>query len=78
MNEPIQDLHLIFGIIGYVVGVLGTLYGIKKKRELSKLQQKTERIKQGAYREKKKTEKMKQTESWSRILKNITDMFKGK
>lgn len=79
MDESmLQQLHTIFGIIGYVVGAIGVIYGIKKKRELVKSQLKTEKTKQTAYRAKRKAEKMKETESFISTLKNIVDFIRGK
>lgn len=46
--DILQDLDLIFGIVGSIFGIVGVLYGIKKKRELTKFQLKTERTKQKA------------------------------
>ena len=40
----IQQISIIFGIIGSVVGVIGTIYGIKKKKELAKLQSKSDQF----------------------------------
>ena len=45
----IEQLTIIFGIIGSIFGVIGTIYGIKKKRELNHSQLKTEQTKGSAY-----------------------------
>ena len=74
----IEQLSIIFGIIGSIFGVIGTIYGIKKKRELTHSQLKTEQTKRSAYKSKKKAEEMKEAESFSNMLKNFRDLFRRK
>ena len=74
----IEQISIIFGIIGSIFGVIGTIYGIKKKRELTRSQLKTEQTRRSAYRSKKKAEEMKEAESFSKVIKNFFDLFRGK
>jgi len=53
-NTLIQEISIIFGIIGSAVGIIGTIYGIKKKRELNRSQLKTEQARRSVYSSKKK------------------------
>ena len=77
-NTLIQEISIIFGIIGSTVGVIGTIYGIKKKRELNRSQLKTEQTRRSVYRSKKKAEEMRKAESFSKFIKNLSDLFRGK
>ena len=74
----IEQISIIFGIIGSIFGVIGTIYGIKKKRELTRSQLKTEQTKRSAYKSKKKAEEMKEAESFSKMIKNLFDLFRRK
>ena len=77
-NTLIQEISIIFGIIGYAFGIIGTMYGIKKKRELARSQLKTEKVKRSAYSSKKKAEEMRKAESFSKIIKNFSDWISRK
>jgi len=74
----IQQISIIFGIIGSAFGIIGTIYGIKKKRQLTRSQLKTEQTKRSAYRSKKKAEEMRKAESFSKFIKNLSDLFSRK
>jgi len=74
----LQQIFIIFGFIGYAFGIIGTIYGIKKKRELTRSQLKTEKVKRSAYSSKKKAEEMRKAESFSKMIKNFWDLFRGK
>ncbi len=74
----IEQISIIIAIIASIFGVIGTIYGIKKKRELTRSQLKTEQTKRSAYRSKKKAEEMKEAESFSKTIKNILDWFRRK
>jgi len=77
-NTLIQQISIIFGIIGSAVGVIGTIYGIKKKRELTRSQLKTEKARRSVYSSKKKAEEMRKAESFSKLIKNFSDWISGK
>lgn len=73
----IQQISIIFGILGYVVGIIGTIYGIKKKRDLSRLQNKSEKAKASAYRAKKKAEDARKTKYAVDAIKAFWDLITG-
>jgi len=74
----IEQISIIFGIVGSIAGVVGTMYGIKKKRELTRSQLKTEKVRRSAYSSKRKAEDMRKAESASKIMKNILDWLSRK
>ena len=74
----IQQISIIFGILGYVVGIIGTIYGIKKKRELSKLQSKSEKARASAYRAKKKAEDARKAKYVVDAVKAFWELITGK
>jgi len=74
----IQQISIIFGIVASAVAIIATIYGIKKKRELTRSQLRTEKTKRSAYQSKKKAEEMRKAESFSKVIKNFLDMFRGK
>ena len=75
MDFTFEQISIIIGIVGSIFGIVGIIYAIKKKRELTRSQLKTEQTKRSAYRSKKKAEDMRKGESFSNILKNFFDMF---
>ncbi len=74
----LQQIFIIFGIVASAVAIIATIYGIKKKRELTRSQLRTEKTKRSAYQSKKKAEEMRKAESFSKIMKNILDWFSRK
>ncbi len=74
-TSSLQQIAIILGIIG-TAGA--TIYGIKKKRELTRSQLKTEKVRRSAYSSKRKAEDMRKAESASKIMKNILDWFSRK
>ena len=68
----------VVGIIGSSFGIVGVIYGIKKKRELTRSQLKTDKVRRSAYSSKKKAEEMRKDESFSNIIKNFLDWFSRK
>ena len=74
----IQQISIIFGIIGSAFGIVGVIYGIKKKRELTRSQLKTEKARRSVYSSKRKAEEMRKAESFSKIIKNFSDWFSRK
>ena len=74
----IEQISVIFGIVGSIFGIVGTTYGIKKKRELTRSQLKTEQTKRSVYRSKKKAADAQTAESQTNSLKNLWDLFRGK
>ena len=77
-SQNLNTLLAIFSIGSSIAAVIGVIYGIKKKRELVRSKLKTEQTKRSAYRSKQKAEDMRKGESFSKILKNLSDMFRGK
>jgi len=73
--SSLQQIAIILGIIG-TAGA--TIYGIKKKRELTRSKLKTDKVRRSAYRSKKKAEEMRKAESASKIIKNFLDWFSRK
>jgi len=74
-TSSLQQIAIILGIIGTAVA---TIYGIKKKRELTRSRLKTDKVRRSAYRSKKKAEDMRKAESFSKIIKNVADWFSRK
>ena len=76
-NTFIQFVSIIFGILGSIAGIIGTAYGIKKKREISRLQSKAEKARASSYRAKTKAENARQAEHATGAIKNFIDLFRG-
>jgi|GEM_PF-6517575 len=79
----IQWVGYVVGIISSAVAIISTIYGMKKKKELSKLQGKTEKAKTKKENAKTKlivaqteTEKLKGVEHASAAVKNFLDWFR--
>jgi hypothetical protein len=64
--------------LSYIFGIIGTTYGIKKKRELTQYKIKSERARTSAYRAKKKAEDAKRTKHTVETLKIVWDTITGK
>ncbi len=64
-------------MIGYVVGIIGTAYGIMMRRKLVRFQLKTERAKASYYRTKRKAEEMRKTKDFVEVGKTFWDWITG-
>ncbi|MGQ0638823.1 MAG: hypothetical protein ACT4N1_05675 [Nitrososphaerota archaeon] len=74
----IQFVSIIFGILGSIAGIIGTVYGIKRKRELIHSQLKTEQVKRSAYRSTKQAKDMEKTKNFVDAVKSFLDWFDRK
>lgn len=64
-------------MIGYVVGIVGTSYGIMMRRKLVRSQLKTERAKASYYRSKRKAEDVRKTKDFVDAGKTFWDWITG-
>jgi len=71
------DYGIIFQYAGYAVGTIGGIYGILKKREISRLQGRSEKARAKSYRAKAKAEEARQAEHIMGAIKNFADLFRG-
>lgn len=74
-NANWKNIGIAFGIIGSIVSIMSTIYGIKKKRESSRLQSKTEKAKAKSYQARTKAEEARKAEHTTGALKNLKDLF---
>jgi len=72
------DYGIIIQYIGYIVGIISTLYAIHVRRKLFRLQSKSEKAKAKAYSAKAKAEEARQAEHVTGAIKNFIDWFRGK
>ncbi len=77
-NITLKNIGVIFGIIGSIVGITGGIYGIKKKRQVSNSQLKTEKTKRSAYRSTKQAKDAEKTRHNAETVKTFWDLFRGK
>jgi uncharacterized protein YacL len=81
LTNQISDLNKtattdsILKAVSIVIGILGTLYGIKKRREMSHLQKRTEKSKEKSYRAKARAEEAKGSRAFYRGFKESTRFF---
>ncbi|TSA16383.1 MAG: hypothetical protein D4R72_06795 [Nitrosopumilales archaeon] len=75
-NSTWKNIGVAFGIIGSIATTISTVYGIKKKREISRLQSKTEKAKEKSYRAKTEAEKARKAEHTTGAIKNFFDLFR--
>lgn len=68
--------YTVIQYIGYVVGIIGGIYGIMKKREISRLQSKSEKARAKSYWAKTKAEEARQAEHTTGAIKNFFDWFR--
>lgn len=62
--------------VGYIVGIISTLYAIHLRRKLFRLQSKTEKAKEKSYRAKTEAEKARKAEHTTKAIKNFLDWFR--
>ncbi len=72
-----MEYEIIIQYVGYIVGIIGGIYGILKKREISRLQSKSEKARAKSYRAKAKAEEARQAEHATGAIKNFIDWFRG-
>jgi len=53
------EIPIIIQVLGYIVGIIGAVYGIMMRRKLIHFQLKTERAKASYYKSKRKAEEMR-------------------
>jgi len=71
------EIPVIIQVFGYVIGIIGVIYGIMMRRKLVRFQLKTERAKASYYRTKKKAEEMRKTKDFVEAGKTLWDWITG-
>jgi len=77
-NTTWKNIGVGFGIAGSIVGIVGGIYGIKKKIQVSNSQLKTEQFKRSAYRSTKKAKDAEKNKHNIESGKKLWDWFTGK
>lgn len=77
-NTTWKNIGVGFGIAGSIVGIVGGIYGIKKKRQVSNSQLKTEQVKRSACRSTKQAKDAEKTKHKVETVKTFWDWFTGK
>ena len=72
-----MEVPVIIQVLGYIVGIIGTAYGIMMRRKLIRSQLKTEQTKASYYRSKRKAEEMRKTKDFVEAGKTFWDWITG-
>jgi len=72
-----MEIPVILQVLGYIFGIIGTLYGIMMRKKLIRYQLKTERAKTSYYKSKRKAEEMRKTKDLVDVGKTFWDWISG-
>ena len=75
--ENIEISSLVIGVLGFIVGIIGTIYGKKKKKQLTRSQLRTEQVKRSAYRSTKEAKDAEKINHYVDCGKKFWDWFTG-
>ena len=77
LKNDTMDAGIALQYLGYIVGIIASIFTIHYKRKLSRLQSRTERAKASYYKSKKKAEEARQADHTLNAGKTLWDWITG-